>query len=69
VLASGPKIIGIEESWITGTINLQWVGSQWKVAGQSSSGGPTPELLRTDEEKTVTEILNEFSEYGDDLDS
>lgn len=69
VLASGPEIVGIEESWITGTLNLEWVGSQWKVAGQSSRGGPTPELLRTDEEATVNEILSDFSEYGDELDS
>lgn len=65
VLASGPKVGGIEESWITGTITLEWVGTEWKVSGQSSEGGPTPELLRTDEERTVDEILNDFQELPD----
>ncbi len=64
VLGSGPKFGGIEESWITGTVNLVWVGSGWKVAGQSSNGGPTPELLRTEEGSTADEILNEFKEYS-----
>ena len=69
VLASGPKIGGIEESWITGTINLILVGSEWKVAGQSSEGGPTPELLRTEQGSTVAEIITEFDEYNHALDS
>lgn len=65
VLASGPKVGGIEESWITGTVNLVWERSRWKVSGQSSTGGPTPELLQTEEENTVDEVLNEFEGYGD----
>jgi hypothetical protein len=65
VLGSGPKLNGIEESWITGTVSLVWEGSQWKVSGQSSKGGPTPELLRTEEQGTVGEVLNEFKEYRD----
>ena len=65
VLASGPKLGGIEESWVTATIELQWVGSEWRVRGQASAGGPTPELLRTQEDKTVDEILSDFEEYSD----
>ena len=65
VLASGSKLGGIEESWITGTVNLVWVGSEWKVSGQSSEGGPTPELLRTDEGGSVDEVLVDFKEYDD----
>lgn len=65
VLASGPKVGGIEESWVTATIELQWVGSGWRVSGQGSAGGPTPELLRTQEDKTVDEILSDFREYSD----
>jgi hypothetical protein len=63
VLATGSKIGGIEESWVTGTIELVWVKSEWKVAGQSSKGGPTPELLRTEDTATDSEIINEFREY------
>lgn len=65
VLATGSKIGGIEESWVTASLELVWTGSEWKVAGQSSSGGPTPELLRTKDEGTADEIINEFSEYND----
>lgn len=63
VLATGSEIGGIEESWVTATVELSWVGSEWKVSGQSSRGGPTPELLRTDEGNTLQEILDEFSGY------
>lgn len=65
VLGSGPKVNGIEESWVTGTVSLVWVDSQWKVSGQSSKGGPTPELLRTEAEGTVQEVLADFKEYSD----
>jgi hypothetical protein len=69
VLATGPKISGLEESWITGTIELTWTDTGWRVSGQSSQGGPTPELLRTEEEATLSEILSDFSEYEDATDS
>ena len=69
VLATGSKVGGIEESWVTVTLEIVWTGSEWKVAGQSSSGGPTPELLRTEDEGTADELLNEFSEYHDASDS
>lgn len=64
ILASGPRTEAIEESWITGTVHLVLVDSEWRVAHQSSKGGPTPELLRTEEEVTAAQILTEFSEYG-----
>jgi hypothetical protein len=63
VLTTGSKIGGIEESWVTATVELLWVGSEWKVAGQSSRGGPTPELLRTDEGNNLQEVLEDFSGY------
>lgn len=69
VLGSGPKLDGIEESWVTGSVSLVWEQSQWKVSGQSSKGGPTPELLKTEEEGTVQEILDDFIEYRDAPDS
>lgn len=69
VLATGPKISGLEESWITGTIELAWIDTGWRVSGQSSQGGPTPELLRTEEEASLSEILSDFSEYEDATDS
>lgn len=65
VVGSGPKLDGIEESWITGTINLEWIAGEWKVSGQTSKGGPTPELLQTDEDSSANVILDEFSEYSD----
>lgn len=63
VLASGPKVGGVEESWITATLELVWIDATWKVADQSSKGGPTPELLRTEEEVLIDEVLNDFKEY------
>ena len=69
VIGSGPNIRGIEESWITGAVTLVWIESEWKVAGQSSKGGPTPEVVRTEDALTVEEILSEFNEYRDASDS
>lgn len=63
VLGSGPKTLGIEESWVTATLDLLWVDGEWKVSGQSSLGGPTPELLRVDEASGPT--LDNFKDYGD----
>lgn len=63
VLASGQKVGGVEESWVTATLTLVWVDSTWKVADQSSKGGPTPELLRTEEEVPIDEVLDDFEEY------
>ena len=65
VLGSGPDATGIEESWITGTVNLVSIGGEWKLSGQTSKGGPTPELLQTDEDASASLILNQFREYSD----
>lgn len=62
VLAEGPKVGGIEESWITGTLQLVWTSSGWKVNGQSSQGGPTPESLRTEDGVSESIILESFEE-------
>lgn len=37
----------IEESWVTGNLDLEWISGDWRVVGQSSEPGPTPELLRS----------------------
>ena len=63
VLGSGPNVNGIEETWGTGTLELVLVDSEWKVRGQSSVGGPTPELLRTEDAFPVTRILQDFEDY------
>ena len=65
VLGSGPNLKGIEESWVTGTLQLVLVDAEWKVADQSSVGGPTPELLRAEDEFSVTRILQDFEDYDD----
>lgn len=64
VLGSGPKVGGVEESWVTATLNVRWVESGWRVEGQSSRGGPTPELLRTEDQVPLDEVLEEFQEYA-----
>ena len=64
-LGSGPNLAGIEESWLTGTIHLSYVDGEWKVSDQSSVGGPTPELLRTEDDFPVSRVLEEFEEYDD----
>ena len=63
VVASGPKIPRLEESWITGTIRLSWVQDDWRVSGQDSEAGPTPHLLAGQDAASVGE-LNDFQEYG-----
>jgi hypothetical protein len=61
-LLSGPKIRGIEESWVTGTIELVWIDGDWRVAGQASEAGPTPELLTTEDSRSVDQ-LDGFEEF------
>lgn len=63
-VASGPKVAGIEESWLTGTLDLVWTHNDWRLAGQTSMTGPTPELLQTTAESTPAD-LKDFEEYGD----
>ena len=65
VLGSGPNVNGIEETWGTGTLELVLLDSEWKVAGQSSEAGPTPELLRADDAFPITRILQDFEDYSD----
>ena len=62
VLATSSDSSSIEESWLTTTLNLVWVNDQWKLSGQSSQGGPTPELLRTNDGMTVDQ-LSGFEEF------
>lgn len=61
-VASGPKVSGIEESWLTASLELIWVEGDWRVAGESSEAGPTPELLQTRDQRLADE-LEGFKEY------
>lgn len=61
-LATGPKVNGMEESWVTGTIQLTWTGD-WRVAGGRSETGPTPELLEA-EQSLPFSVLDRFEEYS-----
>lgn len=61
-VASGPKIRGLEESWLTGTLELVWI-DDWRLAGQSSETGPTPELLQT-QDGVSADALGDFQEYN-----
>lgn len=60
-VASGSKIPGIEESWLTGTLDLAWISENWRLVGQKSETGPTPELLETTDSGSD---LDGFEEYG-----
>jgi hypothetical protein len=61
-VASGPKIQGIEESWLTGTLKLVWVNDDWRLSAQESVTGPTPELLQTSDGEGLPSLDN-FREY------
>lgn len=61
-VATGPKVRGLEESWLTGTVDLTWVSDDWRLAGQHSVTGPTPELLHTGD-STDPAALDQFHEY------
>ena len=61
-VASGAKIDGLEESWLTGTLNLVWTAGDWRLAAQESVTGPTPELLQTQDGPSF-ESLENFQEY------
>ena len=61
-LATGPKIAGVEETWITGTLELVWTSNGWRVAGQDSATGPTPELVRAEDERAGNP-LSDFQEF------
>jgi hypothetical protein len=62
VLASSSEGAEIEESWLTATLTLLWAGDEWKLNGQASGGGPTPELLHTDDELTADQLAG-FQDY------
>lgn len=66
VLGSGSLRRGIEESWVTGTIRMRWVDIEgWKVTGQSSKAGPTPETLVAEGESIPPSlIINGFRGYS-----
>lgn len=61
-LATGPKVAGVEETWITGTLELVWTSTGWRVAGQDSATGPTPELVRSEDEREGN-ALSDFEEF------
>lgn len=61
-VATGPKLAGFEESWVTGTIHLRWVSGRWLVVDQESQSGPTPELLRSTDD-VAPSVLRDFKEY------
>lgn len=61
-VASGPRVEGIEESWLTATIDLVWISRDWRVSGQQSTTGPTPELLQSEDARTESS-LDGFEEY------
>lgn len=63
-LATGPKIVGVEETWITGTLELVWTSDGWRVADQHSATGPTPELVRSEDERGGNPLLD-FEEFDD----
>ena len=62
VVATSSEDSAIEESWLTATLNLVWLDDQWKVNGQSSRSGPTPELLQGEDQVSADE-LRSFEEY------
>lgn len=61
-VATGPRTDGIEESWLTGTVELSWVSGDWRIADQSSEPGPTPELLQSGSDFS-SRTLEGFKEY------
>jgi hypothetical protein len=63
VIASGPKIRRLEESWITTSIQLSWVQNDWRASGQDSKAGPTPHLL-SGQDAAAAAGLNDFQEFG-----
>lgn len=63
VVASGPKVAVVEESWVTATVQLSRVDDDWRVSGQTSTAGPTPRLL-AGQDSTPISVLDDFEEFG-----
>jgi hypothetical protein len=61
-LAMGSSVPGIDESWVTGTLELAWVENRWLMAGGDSRVGPTPRLLQTGDPAPISH-LEGFREY------
>lgn len=53
----------LKESWSTIGLTLEWVNEDWRVAGQSSQPGPTPQLLQ-EQQGGPGSLLSEFQEFG-----
>lgn len=62
-LAHGGDGRAIDESWVTGTIELMWTEGQWLVTGGSSEVGPTPKLLQTEEPAAASSLAG-FKDYS-----
>ena len=46
----------LEESWLTGTLDLVWVNNDWRVAAQSSEAGPTPRLFQNEDDLSAEDL-------------
>ena len=60
-LSSGPKVQGLDQTWVTGTIHLGWVTDDWRVVGGESTPGPSPRMLN--DSNTTPGDLDGFLEY------
>jgi hypothetical protein len=62
LVATGSKLNHLDESWLTVSLDLEWVTDDWRVAGQASASGPTPELFE-DVRSLDERSLNGFKGY------
>jgi hypothetical protein len=61
-LATGEESSEIDESWVTGRIELRWSAGDWRVAGGTSSAGPTPLLLQAQDDNSI-DVFEQFQDF------
>ena len=61
-VVGGSDVQRLEESWVTGTLRLIWIGGDWRVTGSDSDVGPTPRLMQLEDGLTF-DSLKGFKEY------
>lgn len=61
VAAAGSRTI--EESWTSLTLDLTWISGDWRLSGQESATGPSPQLVQAGEVEPPSS-LDGFEEFS-----
>lgn len=59
-LASGSKRPAGEQAWSVTTLDLRWVGADWRISHQVTSSSPPPPVMNGQTPASVEHVIKEF---------